>query len=167
MTARRIIFQIRFPCRARTANWNISSWTLPPPSPLVHVTRGDTVESLHYGHYAGGTRWIDCGGQRRYPFRDYPRSALKPIQALQLITWGRPTPLGLETSTSALACSSHWAEPFHVDAVSAWPNDSCTEGDLICGQDYPYNEAAKEALLRAKCGRSRVFHRCSGKHAGF
>ena len=143
--------------------------TPPPPSPLVHVTRGDTVESLHYGHYAvAAPDGSIVEGSGDIHFVTYPRSALKPIQALQLITSGAADAYGLGDIHLSLACSSHWAEPFHVDAVSAWLTDlSCTEGDLICGQDYPYNEAAKEALLRQNVERSRVFHNCSGKHAGF
>ena len=40
-------------------------------SPLVHVTRGDKIESLHYGHYAVAAPMIDCGGQRDIHFVIY------------------------------------------------------------------------------------------------
>ncbi len=139
------------------------------PSPLVNVTRGDEIESLHYGHYAvAAPDGSIVEGSGDIHFVTYPRSALKPIQALQLITSGAADAYGLESTHLSLACSSHWAEPFHVDAVSAWLADlSCREDDLICGRDYPYDESAKEALLRQNVDRSRVFHNCSGKHAGF
>ncbi len=143
--------------------------SLLPPSPLVNVTRGDEIESLHYGHYTvASPDGSIVEGSGDIHLVSYPRSALKPIQALQLITSGAADAYGLEATHLSLACSSHWAEPFHVDAVSAWlDNLSCTEDDLICGQDYPYDEAAKQDLLRQNVKRSRLFHNCSGKHAGF
>ncbi len=139
------------------------------PSPLVDLTRGNEIESLHYGHYVVATpNGSIVEGTGNIHFVTYPRSALKPIQAIQLITSGAADAYRLENTQLSLACSSHWAEPFHVEAVSAWlTNISCTEDDLICGRDYPYDEAAREALLRQNVDRSRIFHNCSGKHAGF
>ena len=90
-----------------------------PPSPLVNVTRGDEMESLHCGHYAvAAPDGSIVEGSGDIHFVTYPRSALKPIQALQLITSGAADAYGLESTHLSLACSSHWAEPFHVDAVS-------------------------------------------------
>ena len=147
-------------------------------SPIMKNTRSpspwstwceEMKSSLHYGHYTVATSdGSIVEGSGDIHFVTYPRSALKPIQALQLITSGAADAFGLGDTHLSLACSSHWAEPFHVDAVSAWLADlSCTEDDLICGRDYPLDEAAKESLLRQNVDRSRVFHNCSGKHAGF
>lgn len=140
-----------------------------PPVPLVDVTRGAATESIHYGHFVvaipDGTITDGAGDPN---FVTYPRSALKPIQALHLVESGAADAFRLEDKHLCLACSSHWAEPFHVDTVSAWLEDlSCEENDLVCGKDYPYDEDAKEALLRQNVDRSRIFHNCSGKHAGF
>jgi len=139
------------------------------PIPLVDVTRGGEIESLHFGHFTVATpdgSIVDGAGDER--FVTFPRSALKPIQALHLVESGAADAYRLEDKHLCLACSSHWAEPFHVDTVSAWLEDlSCSETDLICGEDYPLDEGAKEALLRQNVERSRIYHNCSGKHAGF
>lgn len=139
------------------------------PSPLVEVTRGNVIESIHYGHYAVA---VPDGsiveGSGNVDFVTYPRSALKLIQALQLVESGAADAYRLKNQHLSLACSSHWAEAFHVEAICKWLNNlSCTEDDLLCGRDFPYDEVAKEELLRQNGDRRKLFHNCSGKHAGF
>jgi L-asparaginase II len=92
------------------------------PNPiLVEVTRGALVESIHRGSIA----IADAEGAIRFALGDvqtpvYPRSALKPIQALVLVESGAAEAFGLSDEEVALACASHSGEPMHTERVAAW-----------------------------------------------
>lgn len=136
---------------------------------LVEVTRGAMVESRHAGSVAvvdaGGAVVLSCGeiGQ---PI--YPRSAIKPIQALPLIESGAADAFGLGDVEIALACASHGGEPRHVAAVLAWLGRiGCTVDDLECGAHPPSHEPAAVALYRANGQVTQLHNNCSGKHTGF
>jgi L-asparaginase II len=136
---------------------------------LVEVTRGNAVESLHRGAIAvvdAEGRLVRGVGDVTAPI--YPRSALKPLQAIPLITSGAARAFGLGEREMALACASHSGEPFHVEAVAAWlARIGATEEDLACGPHLPLNEAAALALTRQGLSPTRLHNNCSGKHAGF
>ena len=66
---------------------------------------------------AGGTvvaRW----GDHMQPV--YPRSAVKPLQAIPLLETGAAEAFGLGDSEIALACASHGGEKQHTEAVRRW-----------------------------------------------
>ncbi len=136
---------------------------------LVEIVRGDMVESFHRGAVA----IADAAGRIVRSLGDvdrlvYPRSALKPIQALPLIETGAADGFGLGEQELALACASHRGEPFHVAAVAAWlARIGLGEADLECGVHPPRHEPSFEALLRAGGTPSQLHNNCSGKHAGF
>src|SRR5438067_2157191 len=82
---------------------------------LVEVTRGDRVESVHRGAVAV----CDAEGRVRFAAGHadapvYPRSSLKPIQAIPLIETGAASMFGLGAEEIALACASHSGEPQHT-----------------------------------------------------
>lgn len=140
------------------------------PNPiLVEVTRGDLVESIHRGSIA----IADADGTIRFALGDietpvYPRSSLKPIQALPLIESGAAEAFGLSDEEVALACASHSGEPMHTERVAAWlARIGLSETDLACGPQAPRYEPALEAMLRVGGKPSRLQNNCSGKHAGF
>ena len=88
---------------------------------LVEVTRGEMVESVHRGIAVicdanGGVvkSWGDIGR----PI--YPRSAIKPLQAISVVEAGAVEALALGSVEIALCCASHQGEPRHVDAVMGW-----------------------------------------------
>ncbi len=85
---------------------------------LVDVIRGDMVESFHRGQIvvadAVGKIVRSLGDVDRLV---YPRSAVKPIQALPLIETGAADGCGLGHEELALACASHRGEPSHVEKV--------------------------------------------------
>ena len=61
----------------------------------------------------------------------YPRSSLKPIQALPLVESGARS---FSEEEIALACASHSGEPMHTERVAAWlARIGCSENDLACG----------------------------------
>ncbi len=140
------------------------------PSPLlVEVVRGGLVESRHRGQVvvadAAGKIVRGLGNADRLV---YPRSALKPIQALTLIETGAADGFGLGAEELALACASHRGEPMHVERVAAWLGRiGLAEADLECGVHPPRHDPAYRALLRAGGAPSQLHNNCSGKHAGF
>src|SRR5438132_11804660 len=88
---------------------------------LVEVTRGPLVESIHRGAVAvadarGGLR-LSLGNVERPIF---PRSALKPIQAVPLIETGAADAFAVSDQELALACASHSGEPQHTERSASW-----------------------------------------------
>jgi len=78
------------------------------------------------------------------------RSSAKPIQALQLVR-ARPD---LDDRLIAIACASHRAEPAQIEAVrDLLAAGGVTEDDLEVG-------------LQEGRPPERIYHNCSGKHAG-
>ena len=85
---------------------------------LVKVLRGALVESRHRGSVAvsdaGGCLALALGDVERPVF---PRSAIKAIQALQLVESGAAARYGFGDGELALACASHGGEPEHVSTA--------------------------------------------------
>ena len=92
------------------------------PNPvLVEVTRGGLVESFHRGAVAVSDargRLVASIGDVDRPV--FPRSALKPMQAMVLVESGAADAFGLSEAELALACASHSGEPMHTTRVLAW-----------------------------------------------
>jgi L-asparaginase II len=142
---------------------------VPPTNPvLVEATREPAVESRH----AGAVAVVDAAGRTVAAWGDverpiFPRSAIKPLQALLLVECGAADAFKLGARELALACASHGGEPAHVATVTAWlASVGLTEGDLECGAHAPSAEAAALALLRAGTAPNQCHNNCSGKHAG-
>ena len=136
---------------------------------LVEVTRGDFVESIHRGAVAV----VDCDGRIRAAVGDvealvYPRSSLKPVQALPLIESGAAEHFGLTDEHIALACASHSGEPMHTERVAAWlERIGLSESDLACGPHPPRYDPVWRAMLARGETPTPIHNNCSGKHAGF
>ena len=136
---------------------------------LVEVTRGATVESRH----RGAAVIVDSEGHRLAAWGDidravFPRSSVKPLQALPLLESGAAARFRVSDRELALACGSHGGEPEHVETAGEWlARLGRTEADLICGAHPPINEGAAAALVRADRQPSRLHNNCSGKHLGF
>ncbi len=136
---------------------------------LVEVTRGAIVESRHSGSAVVADRdghVILHAGEFEQPV--YPRSAVKPIQAIPLEETGAADAFGLGDAEIALACASHSGEALHTDTVAAWlERIGCSESDLDCGAQTPFDPQAAAALTRSGRAPSPLHNNCSGKHAGF
>jgi L-asparaginase II len=141
--------------------------TANPHVPLAQVTRGDTVECVHYGCAAV----VDRTGRVLYSAGDphaitFTRSALKPLQALPFAAQGGIERYGFSTPQVALLCASHSGEPRHVEAVADMLAKSrSTAEDLLCGTHAPgFYEARGE--MPPPPPYSPLAHNCSGKHSG-
>lgn len=135
---------------------------------FVEVTRGQMVESRHYGAavVADATgRVVAAWGDFERPV--YPRSAIKSLQALPIIETGAADAFGMTSEELALACASHGGEPMHSDRVAAWLGRiGCSASDLLCGPQWPTHEATTHAMIAAGQGPTALHNNCSGKHAG-
>ena len=135
---------------------------------MVEVTRSNEVESVHYGTAV----LINSSGEvlKEWGNSDlliYPRSALKPIQSLNLYKDGVAEGLKLTDEYIALTTASHHAEDLHQKMITEWLEKiNISEDKLCCGEDWPWNMDDKfKANLKYKKKR-RIFHNCSGKHCG-
>jgi L-asparaginase II len=116
----------------------------------VAVRRGVVVEAVHRVHavaYQDGNVVAAVGDAGLVSFL---RSSAKPFQALELAR----SRDDLDERDLAIASASHRAEPIHIEAVRALlAKAPAKEDDLECGDQD---------------GRppGRIYHNCSGKHAG-
>lgn len=140
---------------------------LPPVQ--VEVTRGNMVESRHRVIAVA----VDNGGRAILAAGDieraiYPRSAIKPLQALALVESGAADHFGLGDVEIALACASHRGEVGHVETVAAWlARIGLDAAALECGPQLPTHERSAAALLAAGRRPGPIHNNCSGKHCGF
>ena len=136
---------------------------------LVEVTRGSMVESRHRAAYAV----VDTEGKVVLRAGDpealiYPRSAVKPLQALALVETGAAEAFDLSDQEIALACASHMGEPCHIETVTSWLDRiGCSHTDLECGPHWPYHDSSMLALLKSGQEPTAAYNNCSGKHTGF
>ena len=135
---------------------------------MVEVTRSDFTESIHYG----AAVLINSDGKILKEWGNsniliYPRSALKPIQSLNLYKDGVAEALNLSDNLIALTTASHHAETIHQRMVNDWLKKmNLNENHLSCGPSWPWNEKDQfEAYSKYKTKR-KIFHNCSGKHCG-
>ncbi len=92
----------------------------------------------------------------------FPRSSNKPLQGVAM----RRAGLALPPHQLALACASHSAEPFHLDAVREMLTDAgLTEADLQNTPDLPYDAGERDTWIAAGRVARPLAQNCSGKHA--
>jgi L-asparaginase II len=139
------------------------------PDPLaVLVRRGDRLESRHRVAYAvadAGGNLIHHEGEVREPV--FPRSAVKPLQALPLVESGAAERFAVSERELALACASHGGEAMHTEIVAAWlARLGLDASALECGAHPPSHEPTARHLIETGEAPSALHNNCSGKHAG-
>lgn len=136
---------------------------------LVEVTRGPIVESFHRGSVAivdGDGRLVFGVGDIERP--SFPRSAVKPFQALPFLESGAADRFGFGNAELALSMASHNAEPRHVETARAMlAAAGLDEGCLACGPHWPGRHVDQGELHRRGEQPGRIHNNCSGKHTGF
>jgi L-asparaginase II len=141
----------------------LSAAALPQHTPLVAATRDGLVESVHYGSAialeADGTT-VAAAGDPLAPF--YPRSSLKPLQAVAMVRAGLELPADL----LALAAASHSGGPKHRQgALRILEQHGLSVSDFGNSRDLPYGPAEREEWLRNGGRAAQLTQNCSGKHA--
>ena len=134
---------------------------------MVEVTRSGEVESFHHGVAI----LINSSGEILKEWGDsdlsiYPRSALKPIQSLNLYKGGVAEALNLSDQLIAITTASHHSENFHQELISNWLDKMNLNENLSCGHDWPWNLEDKFKTHFKYKKKRRIFHNCSGKHCG-
>ena len=134
--------------------------------PLFEVTRGNIVESIHYGAIA-----IVASNQKLlYSYGDpqtvaFLRSSAKPFQALPFVERGGVEHFGFTPRELALSCSSHETAQIHLDAVKALQKKiGIKESDLQCGAHLPGDPEILKKVIINHITPTANFNNCSGKH---
>lgn len=133
---------------------------------LVTISRSGYIESEHFGCGA----IVDSDGKILKEWGDssqliFPRSALKPIQSLNLYKDGYIDKVNLTEKQIAFSTSSHFAEDIHQELINDWlKNLNLDESMLACGEDWPWQLHNKFKAYDKYKKRRKIFHNCSGKH---
>ena len=128
---------------------------------LAYLTRAGIIESRHHGLVCltgpDGKLIQEHGNSRKLI---YPRSAVKPLQALAM----RRAGLKLSGAELAMSSASHQGTPEHTQIVlSILEGAGLKEADLQCPVAWPGNLKARSAAP----SETRAAFNCSGKHAAF
>jgi L-asparaginase II len=137
------------------------------PELLVEVTRGNRVESSHYGNIAvadpQGNLVARLGDPEIWVCL---RSMAKPIQALPVITSGAAQALGFGAAELALFSGSLNGQDFQVAIVEKILHRlGLTSANLHCGVHAPSHRPTAQALVKAGQSPATVHNNCAGKHA--
>lgn len=130
---------------------------------LAVVERSGFVESRHSGVAlvlsAEGTVIEQLGDAGALVL---PRSSLKPLQALAMMTAG----LQLDGERLGLATASHSGTDRHVSVVrDILDSVGLSEDALGCPPAMPTDQSTRDELVREGSAPARIRMNCSGKHA--
>ncbi len=134
---------------------------------LVQFRRGGLVESVHRGAYVviEQGKLLESRGDIDRPV--FPRSALKPFQALPLLMTGAADRFGLTEEEIVVTAASHNGTDDHVRIVrSLLEKGGLEPGHLQCGPHAPAGSKARRTLITRGESFSSLHNNCSGKHAG-
>ena len=134
--------------------------------PLFEVTRGDIVESVHYGSIAV----VDSNGRLIASHGDpqavaFLRSSAKPFQVLPFVEGGGVEYYGFTPRELSISCASHEGSDLHVQTVVGIQKKiGVEESALQCGIHMPGDVDAFKALLVNNRQPTPNQNNCSGKH---
>ncbi|MEU2782487.1 MULTISPECIES: asparaginase [Streptomyces] len=138
----------------------------PLHAPVAHLIRSGVIEGIHHGSVVVlGPDGPD--GAVRFQLGDieaafYPRSAIKPVQAVAMVRAGLP----LDGELLSLAAASHSGEERHLAGTRRILElAGLTEDDLRNVPDLPYDPVVRDTWVREGRPPSRLAQNCSGKHA--
>lgn len=137
-------------------------------SPLVEIIRGETVESIHFGAFiVVNAQGETIAGLGNPALITYPRSSMKPFQALPFIEMGGAEAFGFSKQEVAIMCASHSGTKRHQEVLQRMHAKIGTrESDLSCGVHWPSDTDTRNAMRLAGEEPRPFHHNCSGKHTG-
>ena len=136
--------------------------------PLFEVTRGNIIESVHYGSIAV----VDSKGKLISSYGDpkmvaFLRSSAKPFQVLPFVENGGMENFGLTPRELSILCASHEGSDLHVQTVEGIQKKvGIDESNLQCGIHMPSDVDAFKALMLNGKTPTPNRNNCSGKHSG-
>jgi L-asparaginase II len=134
--------------------------------PLFEVTRGELVESVHYGSIAV----VDSTGKLIASYGDpqtvaFLRSSAKPFQVLPFVERGGVEYFGFTPRELSVSCASHEGSDLHVQTVAGIQEKIGVEEDTLqCGIHMPGDVGAFRSLILSKQQPRPNQNNCSGKH---
>jgi L-asparaginase II len=132
---------------------------------LAAIDRNGLIESRHVGAFVvinAAGEILESGGDVDATI--FPRSTLKPLQAVALLRAGAD----LEGVDLVLSTASHCGSHRHTDHVeSMLARDGLTVDDLGCPAQWPLGVSDKADRIAKGEKPQRITMNCSGKHAGF
>ena len=136
--------------------------------PVFELTRGNIVESTHFGSVAvvdSNSRLLAWVGDPE--LITFMRSSAKPFQALPFIEHGGDQTFHLTSKEIAIICGSHEGTDMHVEVIKAiQAKVGVTEGDLLCGTHLLSHLQTIEAMRTRGERVTPNRNNCSGKHTG-
>jgi len=132
---------------------------------LARIERSGLIESRHLGAAAV----VDSSGRVLRALGDvnatiYPRSTLKPLQAIAMLELGAH----FADDELVLATASHCGSPAHLAVVERMLRDDGRDDHALqCPAQWPLGSAERADRQAQGLTPSRVTMNCSGKHAGF
>ena len=134
--------------------------------PLFEVTRGEIVESVHYGSIAV----VDSHGKLIASYGDpqavaFLRSSAKPFQVLPFVEGGGVEYYGFTPRELSIACASHEGSDLHVQTVEGIQKKIGVEETFLqCGVHMPGDVNAFKSLIVNNRQPTPNRNNCSGKH---
>lgn len=135
--------------------------------PIFELTRGQVIESIHYGAIAV----VDSYGKLLAYYGDpqtvaFLRSSAKPFQVLPFVERGGLETFEFSQKELALSCASHEGSDEHVQtARSILTKAGVDENSLQCGSHMPGNVDVYKRLIKNDEAPTPVRNNCSGKHS--
>ena len=135
---------------------------------LLHVMRGDHIESVHRGSLAifgQSGKLIHALGEPIQPV--WLRSIAKPFQAGYVVESGTAERFAITQEELAVMCGSHGGMAEQVALMrGVLERIGASVTDLHCGVSAPLDRKAAEALANRGEKPTALHHPCSGKHTG-
>ena len=134
--------------------------------PLFEVTRGNIVESVHYGSIAV----VDSDGKLISSYGDpkavaFLRSSAKPFQVLPFVERGGVEYFGFTPRELSISCASHEGSDMHVQTIEGIQKKiGVEESALQCGIHMPGDVDAFKSLIINNKQPTPNQNNCSGKH---
>ena len=134
--------------------------------PLLEVTRGRIVESVHYGSIAV----VDSNGKLISSYGDpnavvFLRSSAKPFQAIPFVERGGIEHFGFTPRELSISCASHEGSDLHVQTIEGIQKKiGIKENQLQCGVHMPGDADAFKSLVANDQPPTPNRNNCSGKH---